>query len=131
DRLGKVLKREGIGCSAAALGMALATEAVASAPVGMAALITSTALVTSATSTATTLTLFQLMGLSKIQLTVAALAIAGAGTTIVWQHHSELKLRGQNEVLQRQLAQLHADNESLTARVKQARRMQRPNLPAP
>src|SRR5436190_8232919 len=131
EKLGKLLKRQGIACSAAALGTALATEAVASAPVGMAMTITAAAVASAATGTATTLTILKIMSLTKLQLGVAALVIAGAATSILIQHQSQLKLREQNESLQRQIAQLQADNEDLSSRVMKLKRVPVPHLPAP
>ena len=131
EKLGKLLKRQGIACSAAALATALATGAVASAPVGMAVTITGTAVAGVATGTATTLTILKLMSLTKLQLGVAALVIAGAATTILIQHQSQLKLREQSEYLQKQIAQLQADNKNLSSRVTQLKRVPAPRLPAP
>ncbi|PYJ84495.1 MAG: hypothetical protein DME22_12620 [Verrucomicrobia bacterium] len=131
EKLGKLLKREGIACSAAALGTALATGAVASAPVGMAVAITGAAIAGAATGTATTLTILKLMSLTKLQLGVAALVMAGAATTILIQHQSQLKLREQSEYLQKQIAQLQADNKNLASRVTQLKRVPAPRLPAP
>ena len=131
EKLGKLLKREGIACSAAALGTALATGAVASAPVGMAVTITGTAVAGVATGTATTLTILKLMSLTKLQLGVAALVIAGAATTILIQHQSQLKLHEHSEYLEKQIAQLQADNKNLSSRVTQLKRVPAPRLPAP
>ncbi len=131
EKLGKLLKREGIACSAAALGTALATGAVASAPVGMAVAITGAAVAGAATGTATTLTILKLMSLTKIQLGVAALVIAGAATTILIQHQSQLKLHEHSEYLEKQIAQLQADNKNLSSRVTQLKRVPAPRLPAP
>ena len=131
EKLGKLLKREGIACSGAALGTALATGAVASAPVGMAVTITGAAVAGAATGTATTLTILKLMSLTKLQLGVAALVIAGAATTILIQHQSQLKLREQSKYLEKQIAQLQADNKNLSSRVTQLKRVPAPRLPAP
>ena len=131
EKLGKLLKRQGIACSAAALGTALATEAVASAPVGMAMTITGAAVASAATGTATTLTILKIMSLTKLQLCVTALVIAGVATPILIQRHSQLKLREQNESLQRRIAQLQADNENLSSRVTKLKRLPVPHLPAP
>src|SRR3989449_174177 len=131
EKLGKLLKREGIACSGAALGTALATGAVASAPVGMAVTITGAAVAGAATGTATTLTILKLMSLTKLQLGVAALVIAGAATTILIQHQSQLKLREQSKYLEKQIAQLQAGNKNLSSRVTQLKRVPAPRLPAP
>src|SRR5437867_7867779 len=131
EKLGKLLKRQGIACSAAALGTALATEAVASAPVGMTVTITGAAVASAATGTATTLTILKIMSLTKLQLGVVALIIAGVATPILIQRHSQLKLREQNESLQKQIAQLQADNENLSSRVTKLKRVPVPRLPAP
>src|ERR1041385_628334 len=53
EKLETLLKRQGIACSAVALGTTLATGAVTSAPVGMAAAIATTSLAGAATATTT------------------------------------------------------------------------------
>ena len=71
------------------------------------------------------------MSLTKLQLGVAALVIAGAATTIIIQHQSQLKLHEHSEYLEKQIAQLQADNKNLSSRVTQLKRVPAPRLPAP
>jgi len=61
--------------------------------------------------------------MNKLKLILGLVAVAGAATIWTIQHQAELRLRVENESLQRQLermAQLEADNERLSNRVAQA-----------
>jgi hypothetical protein len=128
EKLHSLLKHRGVTLSAAALGTALAAEAVTAAPAGLAAATASAALA-GAAGTGTTLTLLKLMATTKLKLGLTALVIAGAATTLVIQHRSHVSQRAENEALRRQVAQFQADNEGF--RITQARRARSPRLPAP
>jgi len=60
------------------------------------------------------------MATTKLKLGISALVIAGAATTLVLQHQSQTKLREENESFRQQIAQLKADNESLSNLAAQA-----------
>jgi RNA polymerase sigma factor (sigma-70 family) len=129
EELRGLLKNRGVAFSAAALGTALAGEAVTAAPAGLAATISSVALTGAAAGTGTTLTLLKLMTTTQLKLSVGALVVAGAITTFVIQHQSQEQLRADNESLRQQITQLQSDNLSLSRREAVAKLMLR--LPAP
>jgi RNA polymerase sigma factor (sigma-70 family) len=124
EELCALLKRRGVACSAAALGTALASEAVAAAPVGLAATVSSVALAGASAGTATALTLLRIMTMSNLKLGISALVVAGATTTLVVQHQSQTKLREDNESLQQQVTQLQSENGRLSNLVARADSLQ-------
>jgi hypothetical protein len=62
------------------------------------------------------------MARTKLKLGLTALVVAGAATTLVIQHHSQTKLLEENESFRQQIAQLQADNESLSNLAAQAKK---------
>ena len=67
---------------------------------------------TAATTTGTTLTVLNIMGMTKLKLgIVSAVVVATVATPLVMQHRSQLKLQEANELLHRQ-------NQTLTAQVQ-------------
>src|SRR5439155_6995203 len=82
-----LLKRRGVGLSAAGLATALAAQAVTAAPAGLGIGISSAALAGAAAGGGTSLTLLKLMSMTKIKAAiVAAIAVAGVATPLVMQH---------------------------------------------
>ncbi len=129
EELRGLLKNRGVAFSAAALGTALAGEAVTAAPAGLAVTISSVALAGAAAGTGTTLTLLKLMTMTQLKLGIGALVVVGAVTAFVIQHQAQEKLRFENESLRQQITQLQSDNLSLSRREAVAKLMLR--LPAP
>jgi RNA polymerase sigma factor (sigma-70 family) len=123
EKLHSFLKHRGVTLSAAALGTALANEAVAVAPVGLAASIAGTALAGAAAGKGIALTLIKTMTMTKLNFgIVAAVAVACLAASLV-QHRSRVKLLAENQTLQHQAAQfasLAADNERLSNLLAQA-----------
>jgi hypothetical protein len=70
------------------------------------------------------------MTATKLKLGLGAVLLAGAATVLVIQHESQASLRAENEKLRQQLAQLHADNETLSNRMARTK-FAVPHLPAP
>ena len=120
EKLRGMLARRGATASVAGLATVMGVHAVTAAPAGLAASVSITALASAATSGGVTLTLLKLMAMTKLQVVVSAVVVAGLGTTLVVEHQTLTKLREQNEALQQQVEQL--------ARQAQARS---PNLVAP
>jgi RNA polymerase sigma factor (sigma-70 family) len=129
EELRGLLKNRGVVFSAAALGTALAGEAVSAAPAGLAVTISGVALAGATAGTGTTLTLLKLMTATQFKLSIGALVVAGAVTTFVIQHQAQEKLRADNESLRQQITQFQSDNLSLSRREAVAKLMLR--LPAP
>jgi len=118
ERLRRALMRRGIAVSAAALAATLGSDAVVSAPAGLAASAASSALATAASGSGTTVTLIKLMTMTKLKAgIVSAVVAAGLTTSFVVQHSSLTSqreennaLREQTEQLDQQLDQVRADN---------------------
>jgi hypothetical protein len=104
----------------------LGAHAVAAAPAGLAASVSSAALASAAASGGLTLVLLKLMAMTKFQIGVSAVVVAGLGTTLVLEHQTSAKLREQNQALQTQVERLTLPAEPLAGR-----RSLRPHLPAP
>lgn len=135
EKLEVLLKRRGVALSAAALGTALAGEAVTAAPAGLAASVCGMALAGVGASGGAALTLFKLMAMTKLKLGIlSALLVAGVMAPLMIQHQSQVKLRERDETLgrqQEQLAQLTAENDRLSRLLANARSAPVPRLPAP
>jgi RNA polymerase sigma factor (sigma-70 family) len=126
DKLRAHLRHRGLTTTVAALSAAISVNAVQVAPAGLAATLTSASLIGAGTAAGITSTLVKLMGLTKLQLTVGAVAIAALTASLVIQKQSQTSLRAENEKLRQQLAQ----NELLSNRPARTK-MAIPNLPAP
>jgi len=113
-KLRAVFLRRGIAASTA-LASVISANAIQIAPAGLAATLTSASL--AAAGTGTTLTLLKLMTMTKLKLGISALVIAGATTGLIVQHQAQQKLRGENEALMQQSAQLKTEIESLSNRL--------------
>lgn len=83
-KLNSLLGRRGITSTAAALGVALANEATATAPAGVAASVTSSALASAAAGVKTG-AILSLMSMNTVKIGVAAIAVVAATTLIVQQ----------------------------------------------
>ena len=116
ERLRTLLARRGVTLSATALTTSLGTQAFSAAPLGLAASISSASLATAAAG-GTALTLFKIMTMTKLQISVAgAIVVAGISTPLVLQHQSLNRLRAENSELRQQLEQAgatHAESERL------------------
>ncbi|HEX4262827.1 MAG TPA: sigma-70 family RNA polymerase sigma factor [Verrucomicrobiae bacterium] len=126
DKLRTRLGHRGLTTTVAALSAAISVNAVQIAPAGLATTVTSASLAGAGAAAGITSTLVKLMGLTKLQLTVGAVAIAVLTASLVIQKQSQASLRAENEKLRRQLAQ----NELLSNRPARTK-MAIPNLPAP
>jgi RNA polymerase sigma factor (sigma-70 family) len=112
DKLHSLLKQRGVTLSIAALGTVLAASSAIAAPAGLAGAVSGVALAGAAAGTGTTLTILKLMANTKLKLSLATLLVAGAASTLVIQHQSQAKLRGENKSFRQRIAQLSADDES-------------------
>ena len=130
EKLRVVLVQRGITTTAVALSTAISANAIQIAPVGLAATLTSTSLVSAAGATGITATLFKIMALTKTQLTIGGIAIAALTVSLVAEHHSQATLRKENESLQQRIAQLNSDRQALADQLAQ-HRVAVPRLPAP
>jgi RNA polymerase sigma factor (sigma-70 family) len=118
EKLHVLLKHRGATLSAAALGTALATEAVTATPAGLVPTISSAAIQAGTTIT-TTVATTKAIAMTTLQKALVSAAIVAAVTAIpvVVQHQAQLKLREQNQALRQQgerVALLAAENERLS-----------------
>jgi RNA polymerase sigma factor (sigma-70 family) len=93
EKLHSLLKHRGVTLSVAALGTALATEAVTAAPAGFAGSVAATALASAATGTATTLGVLKSLTLAK--LTVGAAGVGAAVLLVGSIFHEHQQIVGQ------------------------------------
>src|SRR4029077_16255693 len=123
------LARRGATLSAAALGMALASETLTAAPAGLIVSVAGTALAGSATRSLFSETLLKITAMTKLKAgIITAVVIGGVTTSLLISTHAQSKLNEQEEVLRKQstqLGQLAADNERLSS---PARASNRPNV---
>ncbi|MGA2138949.1 MAG: sigma-70 family RNA polymerase sigma factor [Verrucomicrobiia bacterium] len=132
EELRVLLKHRGVALSAAALGTALASEAVSAAPVGLAVTVSSVALASAAAGTGTTFTFLKAMTMTKLQAgIIGAIIVASVLTPLLIEQQAQVKLREENQSLRQQIAQLKADNKSLSDRAIHVKGARAPRLPAP
>jgi RNA polymerase sigma factor (sigma-70 family) len=117
EKLHSIVKRQGVGLSVAALGSALAAQAVTAAPVGFAASIAGPVLAGAATGMGKPFTLLKLMATRKVQsATITAIIIASATLPLVVQFQARARLSRLDDSLRRQndqLAQTNAEHDRL------------------
>jgi RNA polymerase sigma factor (sigma-70 family) len=118
EKLGRFFKRRGLNLSATGLAALLTGHAVTAAPIGLAATVTSSAVLAGATAgTGIAYAALKLMSMLKLKVGIAsAVLVAGLVTPLVLQHQSLTKLRDENTALREQsqlVAQLQEENERL------------------
>jgi hypothetical protein len=102
-RLQVTLTRRGVVLSATALGAALATQAVSAAPAGLAVSISGAALAGAAAGGGTTLTILEIMSMTKLKVGIAtAVVVAGVTIPLVMQQRAQTRLAQANESLEEQ-----------------------------
>ncbi|MCX6923111.1 MAG: sigma-70 family RNA polymerase sigma factor [Verrucomicrobia bacterium] len=121
EKLHSLLKHRGVTLSVAALGTALATQAVTAAPPGFATSVAATALASAAASGGTSITPVGVLAMTKSKLgIVGAVVCISLAIPLVIQTQSQAKLRKDNESLRRQLAQLASESERASNQAAQA-----------
>lgn len=125
DKLHGILSRRGVVVSASTLAAALATETSVAAPVGLTALITNTALASVATESAvsgTTLTTLKFLVMTKLKTgLITTTLVVCVAIPLVVQHHAQVKLREENDVLQKEVARVGMENSNLSNQLFQAK----------
>ena len=126
EKLRATLARHGVTSTAAALAVALAAQAGAAVPAGLAATVTSGALVAGGASSL----FFTLMNLSKLKVALALGAAAAGATTVVVQHQDNVALRAEITQLKGQGVaptsdKLSAENARLEASLAQQESLRR------
>ncbi len=119
DKLRVALGRQGIMSTAAALGVALANQAVATAPAGIAASVTGAAMagIAAGGGIAAAATF---MSITKMQLGMTGVLVAAMVAGLTVQQRANARLREEIDLLHKEfppVAQVLADNEALTRAV--------------
>ena len=117
DRLRARFMKRGVVLTAMAIAGAVSANSVQAAPAGLAAIVKNASL---AAATAKTAGLFQFMTMSKLKPGFNAIVLGGVTVLFVIQHQTQAKLQKENESFLQQIAQLQADNESLSNRLAAA-----------
>ena len=112
ERLREFLARRGVTVGASGLAVVISAKAVQAAPAGLALAISSPAFA-SAAGAGTTLTLLKIMSMTKVQLAVTGIVIAGATLSLIVQHRNQVAVREQNDSLRQQVARLQTENDNL------------------
>ena len=124
QKLRATLARKGATSTIAALALALAENAVTSAPAGFVATLTGASLAGVASGTGLTFGALKLMAATNLKTGIVALLVAGTALTLVHDHRAWTAARDENESLRRQIADLKADKDAVStqlARAKHAR----------
>jgi RNA polymerase sigma factor (sigma-70 family) len=121
DKLRQMLTSRGVTSSTAALTTLLATQTVTAAPAGLALNVAGAAFASAASTS--TLTLFNIMATTKLKIALVTAAVVAVATPLALQHHTQGKLREQNQSLRREkehLAGVAAENARLSNLLAQA-----------
>lgn len=105
ERLKEILARRGVGVSSGLLGGALAAHGTSAAPIGLAAAVTQACLLAAASAPILTLSLTQLMAVSKLKI-AGTVMIAGFTAGLIFQANRASQLRSENLALSEKLARL-------------------------
>lgn len=123
DKLRAYLTRRGVSTAAAALSSVLSANAVEMAPAGLAGALTSGALAGAGAESGTTIALLKLMTMTKLKFgLIGAMVAASAGSLLLVEHQSLIRLRAENGSLRQQAAQLGEQQEGLANELAQAKR---------
>jgi RNA polymerase sigma factor (sigma-70 family) len=110
ERLREFFSKRNVTIGASGLVVLISTNAVQSAPIGLALTISNASLA----AAKTTLTFMEIATATKLKLAFSAIVVAGAVTAFVFQQKNQVKLLGENKSLKLQIAQVQTDNESLS-----------------
>jgi RNA polymerase sigma factor (sigma-70 family) len=143
EKLHVLLKHRGATLSAAALGTALATEAVTAAPAGLAATITTAALSGSAVSTTALIATTKAIAMTTLQKAIVCAAVAVLAGAGIYEARQAANTRAEMQTLQqrqteqlelmqrnadetgRKLTALRDDNERLNRETSELLRLRR------
>lgn len=131
DKLRARLCHRGFTTTAAALSVAISANAVQLAPAGLAATLTSASLAGAGATTGITLTALKIMSMTKMQLALASIIVAGATTALIVQHQSATTLKEENDTLRQEVARLRSDFGTFSNHVTRASAALKFGLPAP
>jgi len=113
DKLHGLLVRRGIKSTATALGLVLADQLATAVPATLASTVTSAALASAASATGARL----FMGMTKIQIVIAASLVVAGGLALWSQRQTESQLQAENSALLQQTAEI-SQQKNETARLE-------------
>jgi RNA polymerase sigma factor (sigma-70 family) len=123
ERLRSLLTRRGITSTASSLAAAMAVGVITPAPAALAATIAGPALASGVVAGSTTLTLMNLMSITKVSL-IGALVVAGVALP-VWQQTRLQRARSENETLRAQETEFRAQATELASLRSAAERLRK------
>ena len=128
EKLRTFFAKRGVTLSATALTTALAANSVQSAPVGLAAAVTTAALSGTALTTSALIAATKTIAMTTLQKTLVTVTVAVLAGTGIYEARQAAQLREQNQTLQQaqaplveQLTKLRAENDRLSNLVAQAK----------
>jgi hypothetical protein len=116
EKLRDIFTKRGI-TTATALASVISANAIQTAPANLAATVTTASIAAAGTGA---FTFLKIMTATKLKLAFSTLVMVVAATAIVIRHQAQEKLRADDAALTQQLAQLQADNQSLSNRLAAA-----------
>ncbi len=134
EKLRRYFSKRGVGLTTGAIAGAMAANSVQAAPVALArtATATATALAKGAAVGGSTLALakgvLKIMAWTKATTAIVGIVVAGMAAYSVMEHQAQIKLRGENELLQQQMAELQGENERLSAKPAQDLKLPAPQV---
>lgn len=114
EKLRAVLTKRAI-TTTASLASIISANAVQVAPPALASALTNTSL--AAWGAGSWFALFKFMTLTQLKIGLGSLVVVGAATAIILQHQAQQELRGDNQLLRQQIAQLKTENEEMSNRL--------------
>jgi len=132
ERLREFFAKHGVIVGASGLVVVISANAVQAAPAGLVATVSAAVLAATTVATTATATITKAIAMTALpKALIGAVVVASVTTILVMQHQSQVSLRDENESLRGQIAQLKADNTTLSNRIAEAKGARAPRLPAP
>jgi RNA polymerase sigma factor (sigma-70 family) len=134
EKLRTHLAGKGVVSTGTLLASTLAGHAVVTAPSAFVSTLAGASL-TAAAASGPSLTLLEIMAMSKLKFSVIGLLmVAGVSAPLILHHEAQARLRDKERALQEQeeqVAKLAAENERLSGLLAQSKSPPAPRLPAP
>ena len=131
EKLRQYLFKRGVTSTTAMIAGAITANSAQAAPAMLVKMATAAALAKGAAGSGATVAaakgVLKIMAWTKMQTTIVGAAMVALAAYSVMEHQAQVRLRGQNERLQQQVADMQKVNEQLSAASSRAT----PRLPAP
>lgn len=116
ERLREFFSKRNVTIGTSGLAVLISANAVQSAPLGLALTIANASLA----AAGTTLTFMKIATATKLKLAFSAIVVTAAVTAFIIQQQNQNKLRGENESLRQQMAQLQTNSENFSNQLANA-----------